>query len=176
MGFTDGLKAIGKAIGGIGAALAIIISIISLITSIDASNKANANQVEENRLASAYKVAWYIHQQPGGSLQLRIENHGLLPAYNVLMLDERDDQFYRTWTVMPCQRYQVDFPEDFNPQNFSLRFQSAGQWYETIRNRKVEAIKDAKGADKNFGTYSTRKDATETRSLQQNYDDLNGCG
>ncbi|MGK4583575.1 hypothetical protein [Kitasatospora sp. HPMI-4] len=174
------------------AIMAFALSTYGVIEASEAADEANRNQIESNQLVSADKVSWYFgradpNQQAGsGQYQLRIENHGLVPAINVLLWDPGQDwSYYYLFTLAPCTRYLVNFPlaipgRDYskNVGNWQFQFLSAGRPYRMASNRSVVKMSDAEAAlAASRWTNSLKKglDVAHRDNWYKDYKDLAGC-
>ncbi|MFC9682772.1 hypothetical protein [Streptomyces sp. NPDC056948] len=169
------------------AVLALIFSILGIIVSASASNKANSNEQLANRLAgmayendritnrlaTAYRVAWHVSEQGAEAQHLLIENRSLVPAYHVLLLNATADRFYKISVLEPCTRFSVDSPDGIRFDQFTMHFHSAGQWYRADANGRTVPSRSSEQA---FADYKDNKDTAQTSRPKPRFEDLQGCG
>ncbi|MFJ9461610.1 hypothetical protein ACIRST_41885 [Kitasatospora sp. NPDC101447] len=160
----------------VGTVLALVVASISLFVSTDASDKAYTNQRLANRLATAYRVAWYVDGQSDGPRQLIIENRSLIPAYQILLVDARSSTFYRTAALGACVRYSVEVSDGAEFSDFTMYFQTAGQWYRIDTARRTEPTGGGRQPEAAFAAVKGRTDAAATSGRKPKLQEVQGCG
>ncbi|MER7582240.1 hypothetical protein [Kitasatospora sp. NPDC097691] len=160
----------------VGTILALVLASISLFLSTSASDEAYTNQRIANRLATAYRVAWHIDREGEGPRRLLIENRSLLPAYNVLLVDEPSSRFYQIPTLPPCTRYSVEVPDGAEFDDFTMYFHTGGQWYQADTAGRTEATGDSRRPAAAFTAVKGKTDAAGTSGRKPDLQEVQGCG